>query len=44
MKCNVTMNLGEWMQSDVRSLQLPPEEEEAIYEAYIPQYFEDGAP
>ena len=44
MKCNVIMDLGEWAGPDLQDLKLTREEEEKIYETYIPQYFEDGAP
>lgn len=44
LKCAAMMELGEWMQPEVRDLQLSREEEMALYEAYIPQYFEDDAP
>ena len=44
MKVGSMMELGEWMSPEVRDLQLTPEEEEAIFEEYIPQYFEDNAP
>ena len=44
MKCGSMMELGEWVQPEVRGLQLSREEELEIFEKYIPQYFEDDAP
>ncbi|MBQ9251292.1 MAG: radical SAM protein [Clostridia bacterium] len=44
VKCGSMMNLGEWAKDDVKDLQLSRAEEQAIFEAYIPQYFEDDAP
>lgn len=44
MKCGTMMDLGEWSREDVRDLKLTPQEEQAVFEQYIPQYFEDDAP
>ena len=44
MKCGAMMEMGEWLNPEVRDLQLTPEEELAFCEEYIPQYFEDDAP
>ena len=44
MKCGSIMNLGEWMDPEVRSLRLTREEEMSLYETYIPEYFADDAP
>ena len=44
LKCSAAMDLGEWTQAEVRNLKLTREEQLEIYERYIPQYFEDGAP
>ena len=44
MKIGAIMPQGEWMQPEVRDLQMTPEEEQEVFEEYIPQYFEDDAP
>lgn len=44
LKCGTAMELGEWAQPEVRDLQLSREEVLELYEAYIPQFFEDEAP
>lgn len=44
VKCGSMMELGEWSREEVKALQLGPVEEQEIFERYIPQYFEDGAP
>ena len=44
MKCGSMMELGEWAEEEVRDLQLTRQEELEMFEAYIPQYFEDDAP
>jgi len=44
MKVGTMMTLGEWMQPEVRDLQMTPADEQAVFEEYIPQYFEDNAP
>ncbi len=44
MKMGATMDEGEWLSPEVRALALTPAEEQAAFEAYIPQYFEDDAP
>ena len=44
LKCGAAMELGEWVQPEVRDLRISRREELEIYEQYIPQYFEDGAP
>ena len=44
LKCGATMNLGEWAEPDLASVQLSDQEELETIERYIPQYFEDDAP
>lgn len=44
MKLGSMLALGEWARPDMRELQLTSAEEQAVFEAYIPQYFEDNAP
>lgn len=44
VKCGTMMPLGEWAEEEVRDLWLTPDEEQEVYERYIPQYFENGAP
>ena len=44
MKCGIMMDLGEWMNPELADARLSSEEEIAIFEEYIPQYFEDNAP
>ena len=44
MKLGGMMQLGEWARQEVLDLQLTPSEEQAVFEQYIPQYFEDNAP
>ena len=44
MKCGAMMELGEWLQPELRDLQLTDEEELQMFEEYVPQYFEDDAP
>lgn len=44
MKIGAIMPQGEWMQPEVRDLQMTPAEEQEVFEEYIPQYFEDDAP
>ena len=44
VKCGSMMNLGEWAKDEVKDLQLSHAEEQEMFEAYIPQYFEDDAP
>ena len=44
MKCGVMMDLGEWMNPELADAKLTPEEKISVFEAYIPQYFEDDAP
>lgn len=44
MKLGAMMQKGEWALPEVRDLQLTPAEEQALFEEYIPQYFEDNAP
>lgn len=44
VKCGTMMDLGEWASPEVRGLQLTRQEELEMFEAYIPQYFEDDAP
>ena len=44
MKVGTMMGLGEWMNPELRDLELTREETFAFFERYIPQYFEDDAP
>lgn len=44
MKINAIMPQGEWTLPKVRELKMTFDEEMAIFEEYIPQYFEDNAP
>ena len=44
MKVGSMMDLGEWATPDMQELQMTPAEEQAVFEEYIPQYFEDNAP
>ena len=44
MKCGSMLDLGEWAQPELQDLKLTNEEELEMFEAYIPQYFEDDAP
>lgn len=44
MKLGATMVLGDWADPELRKLSLTPEEELEAFEAYLPQFFEDGAP
>ena len=44
MKIGSMMNLGEWTTPDMQELQMTPAEEQAAFEEYIPQFFEDNAP
>ena len=44
VKCGSMMELGEWVNPEVRGLQLTRQEELEMFEEYIPQYFEDDAP
>ncbi len=44
MKCGSMMELGEWADKEVKDLHLTRQEELELFEAYIPQYFEDDAP
>jgi hypothetical protein len=44
MKVSDMLNLGEWMDPELRTLEITPEEQMTFFEQYIPQYFEDDAP
>ncbi len=44
LKFGSMLKLGEWADPDLDSIRLTREEELEAFEAYIPQYFEDGAP
>lgn len=44
MKIGSMMDEGEWLSPEVDALRLTPAQEQAIFEEYIPQYFEDDAP
>ena len=44
MKLGSMMQQGEWARPEVLELQLTRAEEQALFEEYIPQYFEDDAP
>ena len=44
MKIGAIMDEGDWLSPEVDALRLTPAEEQAVFEAYIPQYFEDDAP
>lgn len=44
MKCGIMMDLGEWMNPELADAKLTTAEEIAVFEEYIPQYFEDDAP
>lgn len=44
MKIGAVMPQGDWQNPEVADLKLNPAEEQAIFEEYIPQYFEDDAP
>ena len=44
LKVGSMMDLGEWATPEMQELQLTPAEEQAVFEEYIPQYFEDNAP
>lgn len=44
MKVNAVMELGEWANPELADARISAAEEMEIYEAYIPQYFEDNAP
>ena len=44
LKCSSMMELGEWASEQTVSLRLAKQEEFALFEEYIPQYFADDAP
>lgn len=44
MKISAIMELGEWAAEEVRGLSLTSQEELEAFDAYIPQFFADGAP
>lgn len=44
MKMGASLELGEWADPQLRELSLSKQEELELFEAYIPQFFEDGAP
>ena len=44
VKCGSMMELGEWVNPELRDLQLTRQEELEMFEKYIPEYFEDDAP
>jgi radical SAM protein with 4Fe4S-binding SPASM domain len=44
MKCGIMMDLGEWMNPELADAKMTREEKIAVFEKYIPQYFEDDAP
>ena len=44
LKCGPMQEQGEWLNPEVRELQLTQEEALQVFEEYIPQYFEDDAP
>ncbi len=44
IKVGSMMEMGEWLNPELRDLQLTEEEELEMFLEYIPQYFEDNAP
>lgn len=44
LKVGTMMNQGEWLAPEVKALHMSDREELEMFERYIPQYFEDGAP
>ena len=44
VKFSQMMELGAWADPDLALLKLTEEERHSVYEAYIPEYFEDDAP